>query len=309
MAKLYIGVPVFNGEATIGAALDSVLSQQFEDWTLLISDNASTDGTEVICREFAERDPRIRYHRQTHNVGAWNNFKFLLAQADCPYFTWLSDDFVMKPEYLQVCVKRLEDDAGIGASTTHIVMCDENGEPRNLHTEAYKIIQHGDRGRQLVISYLLSKEIALLIMSVFRTGHIRACMQPYSEESIFRLGVDAYVVLRAVSRMGLAVHPEFLLQIPYDHRWARRTLTFEQASLGGGFGFYFFAQSMKALPWKYRPAGFVILWTRLCISIAYKLTWGLFLHGPRGVMRKAANVRRVFSTKRLGDDTDQRTHD
>ena len=298
MAKLYIGVPVFNGEATIRAALESVLKQEFEDWTLLISDNASTDGTEVICREFDERDPRIHYHRQAHNVGAWNNFKFLLAQADCPYFMWFSDDFVMKSTYLQVCIKSLDEDAGIGASTTHIVMCDENGDPQSMHTEAYKITLHGDRGRPLVISYLLSKEIALLIMSVFRTEHIRACMQPYSEASVFRLGVDDYVVLRALSRMGLAVHPEFLLQIRYDHRWARRTLTFEHASLGGGFGFYFFVQSLRALPWRY-------LW----ISIAYKLTWGLFLHGPMGVFRKAINVRRVFSTKRHAADVDQRTHD
>jgi len=309
MAQVYIGVPVFNGEATIAAALESVLSQRFQDWTLLISDNASSDGTEAICRAFAERDARIRYHRQAHNVGAWNNFKFLLAQADCPYFTWFADDFVMKPAYLQVCVDSLDRDAGIGASTTHIVMCDENGEPQNLLTEAYKVVQHGDRGHRLVVSYLLTKEIALLMMSVFRTEHIRACMQPYAHESVFRLGVDAYVVLRALSRMGLAVHPEFLLQVPYDHRSSRRTLTFEQASLGGGFGFYFFVQSMRALPWRDRPAGFVILWTRLCISIAYKLTWGLFLHGPRGVLRKAANVRRVFSTRRLGEDTNQRTHD
>lgn len=293
MAKVFIGVPVFNGEGTIRAALESVQGQRFQDWTLLISDNASTDGSAAICRAFAAGDARIRYHRQTHNVGAWNNFKFLLAQADCPYFTWFSQDFVMKPAYLQVCVEGLDEDAGIGASTTHIVMCGENGDPQYLHTEAYKVIQHGDRGRRLLVSYLLTKEIALLFLSVFRTEHIRASMEPYAREPIFRLAVDAYVVLRALSRMGLAVHPQFLLQTPYDHRWARRTLTFEQASLGVGFGFYFFAQSMRALPWRYRPAGFVILWTRFCISVAYKitykLTYRLFLHRPGGVLRKAAN--------------------
>jgi len=58
-------MPVYNGERYLKAALDSVLAQTFRDFELIISDNASTDATEEICREYAARDPRIRIPETT----------------------------------------------------------------------------------------------------------------------------------------------------------------------------------------------------------------------------------------------------
>ena len=54
--KVSVGMPVFNGEETIAAAIESVLDQSFVDFELIISDNASTDGTADICNEFANLD-------------------------------------------------------------------------------------------------------------------------------------------------------------------------------------------------------------------------------------------------------------
>jgi len=71
-------MPVYNGEKYIREALDSLLAQTFTDFELIISDNASTDGTQVICEEYAARDPRIRYVRQRENRGAVANFRFVL---------------------------------------------------------------------------------------------------------------------------------------------------------------------------------------------------------------------------------------
>ena len=71
--RVSIGMPVYNGAKFIEAALDSLLAQTFEGFELIISDNASTDRTEVICRSYAARDNRIRYYRQEKNQGAiWN---------------------------------------------------------------------------------------------------------------------------------------------------------------------------------------------------------------------------------------------
>jgi glycosyltransferase involved in cell wall biosynthesis len=83
-----IGMPVYNGEKYIREALDSLLAQTFTDFELIISDNASTDSTSNICKEYAIRDSRIRYIRQHKNIGAIANFKFLLEQASGDFFMW-----------------------------------------------------------------------------------------------------------------------------------------------------------------------------------------------------------------------------
>jgi glycosyltransferase involved in cell wall biosynthesis len=71
--RVSIGMPVYNGEPYLTRALDALLAQSFTDFELIISDNASTDATETICREYAARDRRIRYYRCNENHGAaWN---------------------------------------------------------------------------------------------------------------------------------------------------------------------------------------------------------------------------------------------
>jgi len=67
--KVTIGMPVYNGAKTIEKAINSLLSQTFKDFNLIISDNASNDETESICREFSQKDARIHYIRQTENIG------------------------------------------------------------------------------------------------------------------------------------------------------------------------------------------------------------------------------------------------
>jgi glycosyltransferase involved in cell wall biosynthesis len=67
---LTVGMPVYNAERFIAKALDSFLDQTFTDFELLISDNASTDRTEEICRYYAARDQRIRYFRNAKNTSS-----------------------------------------------------------------------------------------------------------------------------------------------------------------------------------------------------------------------------------------------
>jgi glycosyltransferase involved in cell wall biosynthesis len=102
-----IGMPVYNGEQTLLAALDSILCQTFTDFELLISDNASSDATESICREYAARDRRIRYVRQEQNIGATANFKYVLEDACGEYFMWAASDDVRSPDFIEVNVNFL----------------------------------------------------------------------------------------------------------------------------------------------------------------------------------------------------------
>lgn len=98
--QVSIGMPVYNGEPFIREALDSLLAQTFPDFELIISDNASTDGTEAICWEYAAKDKRIRYVRQVENSGPVANFQFVLDEALGGYFMWAAADDVWDRQWI-----------------------------------------------------------------------------------------------------------------------------------------------------------------------------------------------------------------
>jgi glycosyltransferase involved in cell wall biosynthesis len=103
-----LGLPVYNGANYLAEALESLLLQTYSNWELILSDNGSTDATEEICRAFADRDPRIRYHREPANRGATWNFNRVVELARGPLFRWAAHDDVCAPELLERCVEALE---------------------------------------------------------------------------------------------------------------------------------------------------------------------------------------------------------
>jgi glycosyltransferase involved in cell wall biosynthesis len=111
--KLSIGLPVYNGEEYLRQAVDSILNQTFTDFELIISDNASIDATAQICQEYARRDPRVRYFRQEHKIGAAENFNFLFKRARGQYFKWAAHDDVLDAEFLEQTVRVLDDDTKV----------------------------------------------------------------------------------------------------------------------------------------------------------------------------------------------------
>jgi len=115
-----IGMPVYNGEPYIRAALESLLAQTFTDFELIISDNASTDATESICREYAARDSRIDYVRHEKNQGASANFQFVLDQARGEFFIWAACDDVRSPDFISVNLDFLRKNPDFVASTSPV---------------------------------------------------------------------------------------------------------------------------------------------------------------------------------------------
>ena len=123
-----LGLPVYNGENYLKQAVQSITTQTFIDFELIISDNGSTDNTESICREVAAADNRVRYVRLDQNLGAAWNFNHTVELARGEYFKWVAHDDMIAPEYLQVCVNALNGREERVAAFTHARIIDDQGK-------------------------------------------------------------------------------------------------------------------------------------------------------------------------------------
>jgi glycosyltransferase involved in cell wall biosynthesis len=130
LPRVSLGMPVYNGERHIEEALDSLLAQSFDDFELIISDNASTDRTEEICHTYAAKDDRIRYFRNRENLGVIYNFNSVFRLSRCEYFKWCSSDDVCAPNFLSRAVDVLDADATVVLAFPLIVGIDEEGRRR-----------------------------------------------------------------------------------------------------------------------------------------------------------------------------------
>ena len=116
--KLSIGFPVYNGEKFLRTRLENIFTQTFQDFELIISDNASTYSTADICKEYALKDNRISYIRQEKNIGPFNNFKFVLDKAQNEYFVAAMVDDLWESTFLEKNIKVLDSDGCVVGSVS-----------------------------------------------------------------------------------------------------------------------------------------------------------------------------------------------
>ena len=137
--KVTVGIPVYNGENYLAEALDALLSQTFTDFEIVISDNASTDGTEALVQRYMALDPRIRYYRNSVNLGAAKNYNVLIEYALGKYFKWMAHDDLIGPTFLEKCVVALETDDSYVLAYTRAVEIDDQGNELMRHIPLDKV--------------------------------------------------------------------------------------------------------------------------------------------------------------------------
>ncbi len=152
--RVSIGVPVYNGERYLPETLDCLLAQTFSDFQLIISDNASTDRTELICREYAAQDSRILYFRNPTNAGAARNYNRVFELSSASYFKWAAADDLCSPEYLARCVEVLDREpvAVLAYPKTQII--DEHGQVISVYEDRIHVqsARPSERFRHLLLA-------------------------------------------------------------------------------------------------------------------------------------------------------------
>jgi glycosyltransferase involved in cell wall biosynthesis len=169
-ATVTIGMPVHNAASTIGAALDSLLNQTRRDFVLVISDNASSDDTEAICREYVTQDHRIRYLRQSRNLGGAMNFRCVLFEARTPYFMWAAGDDLWAPTFIERTVAFLEAHPDYVCCQSRVLFT-VNGRARNYSTGTYSLSEQWDDN---VVRFFRGPGDCSRFYGMFRTSALQA---------------------------------------------------------------------------------------------------------------------------------------
>jgi glycosyltransferase involved in cell wall biosynthesis len=150
-------MPVYNAEVFLAETLDSILGQTFQNFELVISDNASTDATPEICRTYAQADRRIRYERNEANIGVIANFNQTFRLSGAGYFKWHAHDDVLAPEFLERCVELLDSDPTTILVGTRVGLIEEDGSPVSFDAkEAMFVTSDGEEIPPPPSPYLLA---------------------------------------------------------------------------------------------------------------------------------------------------------
>jgi glycosyltransferase involved in cell wall biosynthesis len=197
--RVSIGMPVYNDGPYVAQAIGAVLAQDFADFELVISDNASTDGTSEACEAFARRDPRVRYMRQPRNLGAVRNFKFVLEQARGEYFAWAGGHDVLDPAFVSACARELDADAEVVLAYPSISLIDGQG----LRIQSEPTPEIDTRGKKPIVRVrrIISDLVSChMLYGLFRRDILLRC-----RHGIVCRGPD-HVLLMELSLYGAIAH-------------------------------------------------------------------------------------------------------
>lgn len=130
MPKINVVVPVYNGEEGLGRLCDTLVAQSYDDFRVMIIDNASEDRTGEIARNYATRDSRFIYFRNHKNMGfTFSYTRGFYASLDCEYMAYISSGDYLAPDYFKECVAALEADSRTVLAYSYFQFADHDGQP------------------------------------------------------------------------------------------------------------------------------------------------------------------------------------
>ncbi len=186
--RVSIAMPVRNGIKYLSRAVDSILAQDCEDLELVISDNASDDGTSELCQAYAEKDARVRHHRHSRDIGQVCNFNYVFRMARGEYFKWNGVDDWLAPNYASRCSGILEQNPDVVCAFSHEQHLDDDGTWFDYHYDSFnaRSSRPHDRFRRLLTVYQRDPEFNIdPIYSMMRrrtveqTGGFRGVIFPH----------------------------------------------------------------------------------------------------------------------------------
>jgi len=218
MARVSIGLPVFNGERYLEEAIASVLGQSYTDLELIITDNASTDRTPDICAQACRQDARIRYFRNEKNLGAAPNYNRAWSHATGEYFKWLAHDDRIKPRFIEAAVAALDANPDAVLCNSEAEYIDGEGRHLGFYRSVLEQCKSGRPAEQLA-AILLNSHTCIDFFGLIR----REAMVGSILHEAFS-GADKAFIAQMALRGRLIQLNEPLVEVrEHPHRYTRTT--------------------------------------------------------------------------------------
>ncbi len=245
--RVTLAIPVYNGEKFISEAIRSILAQDYSDFELIITDNASTDSTEMICREFAAADARIKYVRNERNLGAGPNHNKGFELSSGEFFKWCACDDLISPEYLGQCVRALEKDPGVVIAFGATLNVDENGHRLATSGKTMPEMMEAQPARRFRTAVTSVWQVDQEMFGLFRSDALRRTSlhksYPASDHNLLR-------EMALLGRFALVPHIAFYNRdhagrSAYIADGRERQLWWDTANNGGLYTFRYIAHLIK----------------------------------------------------------------
>jgi len=295
LPKISIGMPVYNGEKFLRKSLDSLLAQSHRDFELIISDNASSDSTEAICKEYLKKDNRIQCFRQNKNMGLHRNYNFVLNKAKYDYFMWSAVDDIHHPKFIEknLAVINSRDDLvcsmskvkfyGMKITQKHDKI---DSTYRNFKEKIQNIMK--PRGMYPIsgeyekkVRFFLNKSLTWMIFGVYRTEDLRKCA--VYEQFV---AIDVAMILSLLRCGDIYIVDEVLMDIFNAGISNKSIIDYSRQLNSSVFGRIFPFYPLTS--WYFRNLGLKLFFKNLDCFIVTNL-WGTF--------SQLLDLARIFAQK------------
>jgi glycosyltransferase involved in cell wall biosynthesis len=152
-------------------SIESLLAQTYRDFVLVISDNASTDGTAKICQEYAAADPRVRYFRNEVNIGNPRNFNRVAELTTTPYLKWSTADDYWAASFLERALEVMERDPSLALCYPQATLVDAEGKNPVNYDDVLHLVQEDPADRFL--SVISKIKLAHQHLGLIRMAHLK----------------------------------------------------------------------------------------------------------------------------------------
>lgn len=200
-----IGLPVYNGAQYLRQTMNSLLSQEYENFELIVCDNVSTDDTYQIALEYAAKDSRVKVYQNEENIGATRNFSRVLELTQGEFFMWASCHDLWNPKFISRCLEAMQADQDVVLCFPKACEIDEADKP--LGTLRGRVNTRG-MGKTARYRKVIRKISGYACYGIYKTDALRR-ISPLGNS----LGPDA-ILLAELSFMGTYAYvPEELFSL------------------------------------------------------------------------------------------------
>ncbi|WP_287601772.1 glycosyltransferase family 2 protein [Thiothrix sp.] len=213
--KVSIGMPVYNGGKYLSRAIESLLNQTYDNFELIISDNASEDNTSEIIQYYMKNDKRIKFFSQKKNIGALCNFQFTLERSIGEFFFWAPHDDWWDKHFISEGVKSLSTSPDASSAIGNIKIYTPNGEEIGQINKNWELNQ--TRNFVRIFKHLTNNTNDLIFYALFRRDAIKKTI--WSKSS----APEKVIILHALLQGGIIYNSN----MEYSNQYTEKSQSYQ----------------------------------------------------------------------------------